>query len=310
MQWLEIWIDTTGEEITHLCQRLECLGVTGMAIEDEHDLKSFLDNYAEYWDYVDEELLKAFEGKHRVKFYLEDSPAGRDEFRRLETALGIRLNARTIKDEDWATNWKQYYRPMNIGESLTILPSWEQEPAGTRVVVRLDPGLIFGTGSHPTTRMCLEMLEKHIFSGARVLDLGCGSGILAIASARLGANKVVGCDIDELAPKIAMENAALNGIGEDRFKVYHGDILTDSDLIETIGGQSYEIILLNIVADVIISLAPTALKWLAEKGRLICSGIIEGRQQEVGQALEAAGYEILEKISDGGWHGFICRALR
>lgn len=306
MNWLEIWTDTTGDKINRLCEKLECLGVSGLVIEDEDEFKKFLNDSKEYWDYVDEELLDSFSGIHRVKFYLEDSEDGRCETRRLESALGTELNMRTIKEEDWASNWKAYYRPMEIGRKLIILPSWELEPSGERVIVRLDPGLIFGTGSHPTTKLCLEALEENVKHGDNVLDLGCGSGILGITSVLLGATHVTGCDIDELAPKIARENAALNGVGEDRFKVHRGDILADGKLRAGISTEKYDIILANIVADVIIALAPTAIQWLSEDGIFICSGIIGGRQDEVRQKLLDTGCRIIEEISDSGWYGYIC----
>lgn len=306
MNWLEIWADTTGDKVNRVCEKLEWLGVSGLVIEDEDEFNNFLNDSREYWDYVDEELLDSFSGRHRVKFYLEDSKDGWAEMSRLESALGMELTAQSIKQEDWASNWKAYYRPMDIGDRLTILPRWEHKTPGGRAIVRLDPGLIFGTGSHPTTKLCLEALEEYINKGDKVLDLGCGSGILGIASLVLEAESVVGCDIDEMAPKIAGENAALNDLGEDRFKMYHGDLLTHGKLRAKISENKYNIILANIVADVIIALAPAAIGWLCEGGIFICSGIIEGRQEEVRQNLQDAGYRIIKEIFDSGWYGYIC----
>lgn len=307
MQWLEIWIDTDGERVSELCERLECLGVSGLIIEDESDFRKFLSESQEYWDYVDEELMDYFSQKHRIKFYLESGEAGYGEMRRIEAALDVALHSKTIEEEDWATSWKSYYRPIEIGERLLILPEWEEPPETERIILRLDPGLIFGTGSHPTTKICLEALEEYVGGGERVLDLGCGSGILGIASILLGAARVTGCDIDEMAPKIALENAALNGIDENFFKISRSDILADVELKSELEECKYNLILANIVADVIIKLAPLARNWLAPGGVFICSGIIEGRQDEVRGELERCGYNILGAFDDADWHGYICK---
>lgn len=306
MQWLEISADTDANSVSGLCDKLEALGITGLVIEDEDDLKRFLEESREYWDYVDEELLRSFSGVHRVKFYLEDSKAGRDRIDGLEAALGMVLSWKSIKDEDWATNWKKYYHPIEIGEKILILPEWESVDNSGRVIVKLDPGLIFGTGSHPTTRLCLEALEQHIHGGEKVLDAGCGSGILGITSILLGAATVTGCDIDEMAPKIARENAALNGIGSDVFRILHGNIIEDESLRADIGKPKYDIVLANIVADVILALSPLAADWLSPDGVFICSGIIEGRERDVVRKLEADGFTILREMCVSEWFGYIC----
>ncbi|MBQ3405602.1 MAG: 50S ribosomal protein L11 methyltransferase, partial [Oscillospiraceae bacterium] len=211
------------------------------------------------------------------------------------------------KDEDWENNWKAYYKPVTVGERLFIVPSWEEAPeAPGRVILRLDPGLIFGTGTHATTRMCLEEIEKLDLDSERVLDLGCGSGILAIAALLCGAESAFGCDIDPKAPDIVMENAALNGIGPEDLTVRAGDVLADTRLQKMISKSRYGLVLANIVADVIIALAPLACGWLSEDGRFICSGIIEGRQAEVEKALRDAGFTLAGHRCQEDWHCYIC----
>lgn len=306
MQWFEIWADTEADKVSELCEKLEYLGVSGLVIEDGGDFGKFLEESHGYWDYVDEDLIKYFSQKHRVKFYLESSDSGLAEMKNIEAALGINLHSKTIEEEDWATNWKSYYRPIEIGKRLLVLPEWEVPPVAGRIILRLDPGLIFGTGSHPTTKMCLEALEEHVHSGDKVLDLGCGSGILGIASILLGAESVTGCDIDEIVPKIAQENAALNGICGDSFNICRSDILSDKELQNRLVNCKYNIMLANIVADVIINLVPMAKSWLEPGGVFICSGIIEGRQDEVRRQLERSDYIIKEELTSSDWYGYIC----
>ena len=305
MNWLEISVETSPAQLDALCAGVEDLGVSGLVIEDEMDFKRFLEENRQYWDYVDEDLEKSMAGVCRVIFYAEEGPEGRalaERAARLPQAKSV--TTRIMAEEDWANNWKRYYRPMEVGNRFLIVPEWLDAAAGDRKVLRLDPGLIFGTGSHPTTRMCLEFMEDCAVEGAKVLDLGCGSGILAIGAKLLGAAYCAGCDIDEKAPGIVKENAALNGIVED-FDVYAGDVLSDSRMMKKLGG-GYDLVLANIVADVIIALAPKVPDFLKEKGRFICSGIISGREAEVEQALADAGFAILAHRRDGDWNAYLC----
>lgn len=305
MRWIECAVEAGGGDIDELCQRLEQLGVGGMVVEDEQDFKQFLENNHQYWDYVDEGLEQSYAGLSRVKFYLSDDENGRAELENIRRA-GIEVSTGFVDDSDWENNWRQYYKPLEIGQRLVVVPEWEQAPDDGRVVLRLDPGLIFGTGSHATTRMCLCEIQRLTKRGDRVLDLGCGSGILGIAALLFGAELVRGCDIDPKAPDVALSNAMLNGIGRDRFDIHAGDVIADRGLRGSLGG-GYDLVLANIVADVIIPLAEFVPGFLAPDGLFVTSGIIEGRQDEVRRALEKSGLEVLCHDCQEEWHCFTCK---
>lgn len=305
MRWIEVCLDTPAEEIDARCEALAALGAEGFVIENEADFQDFLQNNHQYWDYVDKELEDRFAGVSRIKCYLADDEAGQSILRAMRAAYPS-LSVSYVADSDWENNWREYYKPIEVGRRLVVVPEWEAVPAGGRVPLRLDPGLIFGTGSHATTRMCLAALEDIAHPGLRVLDLGCGSGILGIGALVLGSDRCIGCDIDPKAPDVAMANAALNGIGPDRFTVYAGDILTDRGLRRELG-SGYGLVLANIVSDVIIPLTSFVREFLAEGGRFLCSGVIEGRQDEVRAALERAGFTVEAHFCEEEWHCFLCR---
>ena len=254
---------------------------------------------------MDEDLAEKFRGLSRIKFYLPDDDDGKTLLREVLAAYpdGIVAN---VQDSDWENNWREFYKPIEIGEKLVVVPEWEKIPEDGRRPLILDPGLIFGTGSHATTKMCLRALETFAGEEKKVLDLGCGSGILGIGALVLGCESSTGVDIDPKAPDVAAANALLNGIGSDRFKVYAGDVISDRSL-DKILGTGYHIVLANIVADVIIALAPKVRSFMAEGAVFICSGIIDGRETEVSRALTAAGFEISEHLHDEEWNAFVCR---
>lgn len=307
MQWIEASFKRRSGDIDELCDRLVMLGAEGLVIEDEADFRRFLEQNRQYWDYVDEELEARYSGVSRVKLYVEDSPEGRAQLAAFTDGTGLEPDTRVVADEDWAENWKQYYKPIEIGEKLLILPRWEPIPENPqRLILRLDPGLAFGTGGHATTRMCLEALEKYSAPEKFVLDLGCGSGILGIGALVLGCAYCAGCDVDPKSPESAAENAKLNGIRESIYKMYTGDIIGDEGLRAELG-SGYDIVLANIVSDVIIPLAPHVPAFMSRSGVFITSGIIDGRQAEVAAALEAAGFEISEHMHEDEWHAFVCR---
>ena len=317
MKWLAIHIDTSPAGLEPVSAMLEDLGIEGLVIEDEGDFRDFLEHNRQYWDYVDEELDRSMAGKCRVTFYVEDGDQGFTTVAAARIAMADLKKAHPeyaplimtidgIEDADWENNWKAFYKPMEIGERLIVIPDWEEADPQGRVALRMNPGLTFGTGSHATTRLCLQALEKLVKPGMKVLDLGCGSGILSIAALLLGADSAFACDIDEKAVDVAYENAALNGVGKDRYTVRAGDVTSNQKLRKEMGGN-WNIVVANIVSDVIIALAPTVGELLAEDGVFICSGIIDDRADEVKGKLEEAGFAILETRSSEGWFSFTCR---
>ena len=317
MKWLAIHIDTSPAGLEPVSAMLEDLGIQGLVIEDEGDFRDFLEHNRQYWDYVDEELDRSMAGKCRVTFYVEDGDQGFTTVAAARIAMADLKKAHPeyaplimtidgIEDADWENNWKAFYKPMEIGERLIVIPDWEETDPRGRVALRMNPGLTFGTGSHATTRLCLQALEKLVKPGMKVLDLGCGSGILSIAALLLGADRAFACDIDEKAVNVAYENAALNGVGRDRYTVRSGDVTSDQKLRREMGG-GWDVVVANIVSDVIIALAPTVGELLAEDGVFICSGIIDDRAEEVKGKLEAAGFAISESRSSEGWFSFTCR---
>ena len=281
------------------------MGAGGFVIENEEDFKDFLEQNHQYWDYVDDELENQFAGVSRIKCYLTDDEDGIAVLRRINAAYDD-VTTSYVEDSDWENNWREYYKPIDVGEKLVVVPEWEEAPQDGRLPLRLDPGLIFGTGSHATTRMCLAALEKFSKPGVRVLDLGCGSGILGIGALILGCDSCLGVDIDPKAPDVVMSNAALNGIGADKMTAWAGDIIADASLRARIGGW-YQLVLANIVADVIIPLSAVVRQFMAPGAVFICSGIIEHRWPETEAALISNGFEILDHKSEEEWHCFVCR---
>ena len=302
MRWIEAILPAKGD-IDELCMALAELGVDGMVVEDEQDFQGFLANNHQYWDYVDEALEQSFSGVSRVKFYLADDESGRAVLDAVRGA-GYAPTLSFVEDSDWENNWREFYKPIEIGAQLAIVPEWETYTDPARKVLRIDPGLIFGTGSHATTRMCLEAVQTLVQPGSRTLDLGCGSGILGIAALLFGASAVVGCDIDPKAPDVACSNAALNGFGSDIFQIYAGDVLSDASLRRLLG-TGYDLVLANIVADVILPLAGLVRAFMAPGGKFVCSGIIDGRETEVAAALEKNGLRILEHKRSEEWNCFV-----
>ena len=321
MDWIKTTVYTTNAGIEPVSGRLMQLGITGLVIEDEAEFNDFLDETKEFWDYVDDELVKSMSGDTRVTAYVSDDISGREllmairgsmkeladmdkdgQFGRLEVETDL------TRTEDWANVWKKYFHTMEIGERLLIKPEWEELKAPTdRIVFNINPGMSFGTGSHETTRLCLEQLEKYVTPGCRMLDLGCGSGILSVVSILLGAKEAVAVDIDPNCIDTAYENSDMNGVPRDIYTVISGNVLTDPDVKSVISKHKYEVVAANIVADVIIGLAPAAREYMADGGVFITSGIIDGRQDEVKAALEAEGFTVADMQRRKDWWSIVCR---
>ena len=294
MAWLEITIPTTADSISSVTTALTAGGFSDLLIEDQSEFETFLDENREYWDYIDETLQQKLEGLSNIKLYLEDTDtAGMDKLTALLNKLDLTMTAAALPDVDYEESWKDSYPPQPIGSKLLVLPYWLADTdTDGRLPVILDPGLTFGTGAHPSTQMVMEAMEELVHPGDHCLDLGSGSGILSITALRLGAKTATGIDIDPKAEDIARENAAYNGFNSPEFTALTGNVTADKALMEKLSQREYDVVLVNIVADVIIGLAPTLPAFLAPGTRLICSGILDTRLEDVKAALSAAGIHV------------------
>ena len=292
MAWIEITIKTLPKALEEVCAALTAGGFPEQVIEDGDGFSAFLEENRAYWDYIDEDLEKNLQNMSCVKLYVaQDDQAALVRLRALLEALpGVEQVAETrLPDTDWEESWKDSYPPQVIGENLIVLPYWLATETQGRNPIILDPGLTFGTGAHETTQMVLEEMEKRIVPGANCLDLGSGSGILSIAALRLGAGQATGVDIDPKAEDVARENLAYNGIDPERFCAYTGDVTTSKKLMAKLKEAHYDVVLVNIVADVIIALAPVLPEFLDPDSLLILSGILDTRLEDVLAALHKAG---------------------
>ena len=310
--WTEVKIWTTTPGIDAVTGMLMDLGITGFVIEDAQDFADFLEDTEIYWDYVDEKLSEEKKSAEtNVTIYVEDSAEGAELLAQVDAGLAA-LRARdtehvfgrceseltSLRREDWENNWKQYFKPFPVGERFIIKPSWEtcENPDG-RTVLEIDPSSSFGTGSHNTTQLCICELEGLVKPGDRLLDMGCGSGILAVAAHLLGAEDITAVDIDPNAIHIAQENAEKNGFA---LRAYAGDVTSDAELDAAIGGE-YDVIVANIVADVIMGMREILRDKLKGDGTLVVSGIIAPRADEVQESLIQAGLLLQKREQSGDW---------
>ena len=309
MAWLEISVSTRSETISQVAAALTAGGFAELVIEDQMEFESFLEENREYWDYIDETLQEKLQGLSCIKLYLESGDsAGLQRLKALLETLQLEMAVKPLPDMDWEESWKENYPPQPIGEKLVVLPYWmAQEDTQGRLPVILDPGLTFGTGAHPSTQMVMEAMEQIVQPGFACLDLGSGSGILSIAALRLGAKTAVGVDIDNKAEGIARENAAYNGFAAPEFTALTGNVTADKPLMDTLRQAHYDLVLVNIVADVIIGLSPVLPNFLDANSTLICSGILDTRLQDVCAALEKAGLEVIQQRSREDWRCVVAR---
>ena len=310
MGYLEITVTTTPGSIEEVAAILTAKGFSDLVIEDQGEFESFLEENRAYWDYIDEELQKKLQGLSCIKLYIEE--ADKQTIARLEQVLeslrekkkfgSLAMTAQPLKEENWEESWKDNYPPQPVGEKLLVLPYWlANTDLDGRLPVILDPGLTFGTGAHPSTQMVMETMETVVTEGAKCLDLGSGSGILSIAALRLGAKSAVGVDIDPKAEDIARENAAYNGYAAPEFTALTGNVTADTALMERLSRDRYDVVLVNIVADVIIGLSPVLPKFMGEETVLICSGILDERLQDVTAALKQAGLAVTATREKENW---------
>ena len=303
MAWLEITINTVSGGVDEIAAKLTANGFSDLLIEDQDQFEDFLEQNRAYWDYIDEQLQQQLQGLSRIKLYLEDTDtAGLGRLTALADSLSLPMTVEAMAETNWEESWKENYTAVEVGNRLVVLPYWlEGEDHGDRLPVILDPGLTFGTGAHPSTQMVMGAMEKHISPGSHCLDLGSGSGILSIAALRLGAESAIGVDIDPKAEDIARENAAYNQFSAPEFTALTGNVTTDRKLMDSLAGKQYDVVLVNIVADVIIGLAPVLPSFLGENSVLICSGILDTRLDDVLSTLTQAGLTVLETFRQEDW---------
>ena len=302
MAWLEFTIDTTPDRIEAVAAALTAQGFPELVIEDQGEFETFLEENRAYWDYIDETLQEKLQGLSHIKLYLEDTDtAGREKLESAVAKLGLSLQVATLADTNWEESWKDNYPAVEVGKNLIVVPYWDAENTAGRIPVILDPGLTFGTGAHASTQMVMETMEETLRPGFACLDLGSGSGILSLAALRLGAASAIGVDIDPKAEDIARENAAYNGFAAPEFTALTGNVTEDTDLMAKLGEKEYDLVLVNIVADVIIGLAPVLPNFLTEKSTLICSGILDTRLNDVTAALEKAGLAVTATRAKEDW---------
>ena len=313
MNWLEITVSTASAGIEAVAAALTAGGFDDLLLEDQAEFESFLEENRAYWDYIDESLQQKLVNLSQIKLYLdaEDKAALsrlQDLIARLkrsdpEGKLGsLTLSYSLLPETNWEESWKENYPPQEIGKTLVVLPYWlEDSDTQGRLPIILDPGLTFGTGAHPSTQMVMEVMENLSLADTCCLDLGSGSGILSIAALRLGAKESIGIDIDPKAEDIARTNAGFNGFSPPKFTALTGNLLQDKPLMDKLSCRQYDLVLVNIVADVIIGLTPILPGLLKENGTLICSGILDTRLSDVHSALSRAGFTSRQTYEKEEW---------
>ena len=320
--WIEIFIETTKEGFEPVSGIIYQCGITGVMIEDADDFEEFLENPARDWDYIEDELVEQkHNAKNGITFFVRDNMNGKETFELVKEMLknakenekeidfgSLDITVKNIKEDDWANNWKKYFKPFAVGDKIVIRPSWEEyNDDGNKTVLKIDPGHVFGTGTHETTQLCIELIENYLKKDDMVLDIGCGSGILSIASLLLGAKYADAVDIDPNAIDIAYTNAGMNDIGRETYDVVSGNILEDEDLNEKYSGKKYDVVEANIVADVIIALTDKIPQYIKDGGVFISSGIIVERLDDVLEALKGHGFEVLKVKKKKGWSAIASR---
>ncbi len=320
--WIEVFVSTSQIGLEPIEGVLYACGLTGLMIHDSTDFTEFMENPDRKWDYIADELLEHKKDEPiGITFFLRDNVYGREQLAQIKDALQnvkrteteldlgtLEITMKNVAEEDWANNWKKYFKPFPIGEKIMIKPSWEELPEQTdKVVLQIDPGHIFGTGTHETTQLCITLLERYLQKEDTMLDIGCGSGILSIAGLLLGAKEADAIDIDPNAIKIAYENSDRNQIDRARYHVAAGDVLEDTAVQDMYKGKNYDVVVANIVADIIIALTKQVPDYIKQAGIFVCSGIIVERKQDVLDALAAAKFSVVEVVEKASWAAIAAR---
>jgi ribosomal protein L11 methyltransferase len=300
--WIEVTVVTSSEATEAVAGFFYNSGVKGVSIEDSEDVEFKKKNPGD-WDYFDETILNIKEGAV-VKGYFKEDENFQESLEYIKESVnklpefgfskgeGI-VTAAKVNEEQWENNWKKYYKPTKVGEKIVVKPIWENyEKKEDELIVELDPGMAFGTGTHETTRMCIKSLEKHVTPNSTVFDIGTGSGILAISAAKLGAEKVIGVDLDPVAVDSAKNNISFNSL--NNIEILYGD------LMEVVEGKA-DVVVANIIADVIIFLTEGVRAFIKEGGYFIASGIILARRESVVNKLKESGFTIVEVMEEGEW---------
>ena len=329
MKWTKVEINTTTEAVDLIYVMLDDLGIEGIQIEDNIPLTQE-EKESMFIDFLPE--LPADDGTAKVNFYVDvkgnnpesDNESNKiddmNEFIRLvkdgleDLATRIDIGEGTItiedtKDEDWLNNWKAFFKPFRVADDIVIKPTWETLDSKKEddIVIEIDPGTAFGTGSHETTRLCISALRNYIRPNTKILDIGCGSGILAIISLKLGASKATGIDIDKAAITATYENMEVNNISSEQLEVYADNILEDTTMCDTVNIGQFDIVVANILADVIIPLSGILSKTMTKGSLFVSSGIIDMKKDEVQKALIDNGFEIIDVIQMGDWFSFVSK---
>ncbi len=304
MKWIEVKIITTPVASEAVVAVMYEMGISGLSIEDPRDLLEH-DRKPTDWDYIEEGLKNVDPNKVIIKAYLSENVNYNEKIAVLKEKIDSiakyidigngEVHISEVFEEDWATNWKQFYKPVKVGNKVVIKPTWEKYQCkdSNNVIIEMDPGMVFGTGTHETTKMCIQLLEEYVNIDMDILDVGCGSGILGITALKLGVNRCVSVDIDVDAVKVTMENAEMNHVAE---KI----IAKEGDLLDVVSGE-FNIIVANIIADAIISLSSVIKPYLKKDGIFIASGIIKDRYEEVKEKLLVDGFVIKKELFMGEW---------
>lgn len=319
MNWTEVVITTNTEGIEPITGLLLNLGITGVQIENPDDFNEFLEGTETYWDYVDESLMHLKEGDTKMTIYIPENVQGAETLSALKQALptlgnqygSLEINLKNVCEEDWENNWKKFFKPFNVGNSILIKPTWEKtDNPENRKILEIDPGSSFGTGTHETTKLCLEALERIIKTNDSVLDLGCGSGILSIGAHLLGAKDLTMVDIDLNSVRVAKENLLQNNINEQSFTAHCGNIITDEKLRQTLSDKKYNVVVANIVADVLKAMSGYFADFVDENGTLVISGIISERCDEVVDTVTEKGFYVENSYEEGEWSCVVLKKVK